>query len=141
MPTTERYYDPKTQTEALEGIHDTDTATAKSTMPAASQDWFERAPAAGKHWQNDPTNTYPIETDIPPPSDADQRAEQRQWAQSELSRTDPALLPDSPYTDPEKDLVKAYRTALRNPAREQTAGYPAASWRPVFPASVKQPGE
>ena len=138
---SERYYDPTTQTEALEGIHDTDTATAKSTMPAASQDWFEREPAAGKQWANDPTDTYPIETDIPPPRPADLSAIERQWARAELLATDPALLPDSPYTADEQTQLKAYRTALRNPAREAATGFPADTWRPTFPADIKRPGE
>lgn len=142
MPTTERYYDPTTQTEVFERSHDISTATAMSDMPMAAQAWFSpEPPAEGMQWQTDSTGTYPEQVPIPPPNDADQRAIERQWARSELTRTDPVLLPDSPYTDADKALIRTYRTALRNPAREQSQGYPAESWRPVFPASVKQPGE
>lgn len=136
-----RYYDPATGTEALEGIHDTENATSMDDMPEASKAWFTRPAAEGKQWQNDPTGKFPIEVDIPPPSQDDLKAAERQWARSELLATDPAILDDSPYTDDEKTKLRTYRTALRNPAREATAGYPAQSWRPTFPADVKRPGE
>ena len=135
-----RFYDPTTGTEALEGIHDTTNATAQDAMPEAAREWFERPAADGKQWVNDPTNTYPVEVDIPPPTNDELKAIQRQWVQSELLATDPALLPDSPYTDDEQTQLKAYRTALRNPARESANGFPDESWRPTWPEGVKRVG-
>ena len=136
-----RYYDPTTRTEALEGIHDISQATSEDDMPEASRAWFTDDPIPeGKQWVNDPTGKFPILADRPPPDQNTLKAIERQWAQSELLATDPALLPDAPYTDDEKTKIRAYRAALRNPDREKNSGYPAQSWRPVFPADVKRPG-
>lgn len=140
-PPTTRYYDPTTGTEALDGIHDISQCTALEAMPEASRDWFTSEPIPeGKQWQTDPTGKFPILADIPPPIEADQKATQRQWARAELAATDSAMLPDSPYTDDEKAKLTTYRAALRNPAREAGTGFPADSWRPVFPEGIKRPG-
>ena len=136
-----RFYDPKTGTEALEGIHDTENATSSDDMPEAARAWFERPAAEGMKWQTDPTGKFPIEVPIPPPTTDEQKAIERIWAKGELLRTDIAMLPDSPYTAAQKTKVETYRAALRNPAREATEGFPATSWRPEWPTGVKQPGE
>ena len=136
-----RFYDPATGTEALEGIHNTDSATSSDDMPEPSRQWFEREAASGMRWVTDPTGKFPIEEPIPAPTSQELTAAERAWASSELTRTDPVMLSDSPYTAPERTLVQTYRAALRNPAREATTGFPAESWRPTFPANVKQPGE
>jgi len=66
-------------------------------------------------------------------------AGERSWAQSQLRRTDFIILPDSAYTDDERDKVKTYRAALRNPTRSKTGAFPDVSWRPVWPQGVKEP--
>ena len=123
-----RYYDPNTGTESLD-----ETGTSIDDMPPASRKWFEAdSTPAGKQWETDPTGTFPVLVDIPPPSPADLTAADRSWAESELRRTDFILLPDSPYSDEHQTLVKAYRNALRTPQR---TGSP---WvRPEWPAGVK----
>ena len=136
-----RFYDPATGTEALEGIHDTEGATRSDDMPEASREWFDRPAREGFTWKTDPTGKFPIETPTPPPTTNELSAQERAWARSELTSTDAAMLSDSPYTDAERAKIKAYRTALRNPAREAATGYPAQTWRPTFPAGVKRPGQ
>ena len=136
-----RFYDPATGTEALEGIHNTDNATSSDDMPEASRAWFTREAREGHRWETDPTGKFPIEVPIPPPTNAELSASERAYARQELAATDAAMLPDSPYTEPQRAEIQAYRTALRNPAREATTNYPAESWRPTFPAGVKRPGE
>ena len=136
-----RFYDPKTGTEALEGIHDTEGATPDTEMPAASRAWFERPAREGMQWQNDPTGKFPIEVPIPPPTTDQLKAVERQWAYAELVNTDPIMLPDSPYTAAERTQVETYRAALRNPAREATSDYPADTWRPAWPEGVDRIGE
>ena len=87
----------------------------------------------GLQWQTDPTGTYPVEVAIPPPTSDERKAVERAWVQAELAATDAAMLPDSPYTDEEKTQIEDYRQTIRNPAREDTATYPAESWRPNIP--------
>ena len=137
-----RYYDPTTGTEALEGIHDTTNATAEQDMPTEAREWFTRPARDGYRWQIDTTGKFPVEVAIPPPTIAELKTAERAWAQSELLATDPAMLPDSPYTDGEKTQIQVYRDALRNPAREATRSYPdPVFWRPEFPSGIKRPGE
>ena len=136
-----RFYDPKTGTEALEGIHDTTGATPDTEMPSSSRAWFERPAADGMQWQTDPTGKYPVEVPIPPPTTDELKAIERAWVQTELAATDPAMLPDSPYSEEHRQALQDYRAALRNPTREATSAYPDQSWRPAFPAGVKRPGE
>ena len=73
------------------------------------------------------------------PSQAEQEATERAWSQNQLRRTDFIMLPDSLYTDEERQKVKTYREALRNPTRTTTGAFPDVSWRPVWPEGVKPP--
>ena len=73
------------------------------------------------------------------PTQSEQESTERSWARSELSRTDFILLSDSSYTEPQKKLVRAYRAALKNPARTTHPDFPAQAWRPTFPKGVKEP--
>ena len=134
-----RFYDPITRTEAFEGIHNLDNAISSDDMPEEYLAYFNNKHVLGKVWVNDSTGRYPIEIDIAAPTLEENKEIQRSWATSELFATDRTLLPDSPYTDQEQTQIKIYRAALRNPAREQTAGYPEPSWRPVWPAGIKRP--
>ena len=136
-----RFYDPKTGTEALEGIHDLEGTTKDSDMPEESRLWFERPAREGHRWENDPTGKYPVEVPIPPPTSDELAATERAWAQQELAATDAAMLPDSPYSDEHRQSIQNYRQALRNPNRTDTAGFPEQSWRPTWPDNVKRPGE
>ena len=74
------------------------------------------------------------------PSQTEQEATERDWAQNQLRRTDFIILSDSPYTDNERQKVRTYRAALRNPTRTSTNAFPDTSWRPVWPEGVKLPG-
>ena len=136
-----RYYDPITHSEPVAGINDLTGATAETAMPEASRAFFQREAKAGFMWAKDPSNPWPIEIPIPAASPAELRAIERAWAGRELFLTDPVLIADSPYTEQEQTQIRVYRTALRNPAREATTRYPDPSWRPVFPAGVKRPGD
>ena len=137
-----RYYDPETGSEALEGIHDISRATAFEDMPATSQAWFSPDPIPeGKQWVTDATGKYPVLEDIPPPTSKEKRETERNWSKSELALTDVIMLSDSPYTEEQREQVKIYRAATRNPFREATVGYPDQSWRPEWPSDVKRPGE
>ena len=130
-----RFYDPKTGTEALEGIHDMDGATADDDMPAESRKWFDDDPVPeGKVWAVDPTGKFPILVDIPAPTADEIAQDDRAWAQSELLLTDRVLVSDSPYSKADQDKVTAYRHKLRNPQRA------AKDWqRPEWPKDVKRP--
>ena len=131
-----RYYDPKTGTESIN-----ETGTPIENMPEASRKWFEPdSTPDGMEWVNDPTGRFPVLQEVPLPTNDELKIIERQWAQSELNATDSAVLPDSPYTNEQKTLIKTYRAALRNPARELTENYPAETWRPVFPVGIKRPG-
>jgi len=134
-----RFYDPKTGTEALEGIHDTNGCTADEDMPEASQEWFERPARDGHQWETDPTGKFPIEVPIPPPSDDELKATEKEWARSELYATDRVFVKDTKYTEEEQKAVETYRQALRNPEREKADGFPDTSWRPQWPEGVKHP--
>ena len=134
-----RYYHPETMSEVTENFDSVTNKTSIDDMPAASKEWFTREVTPGKEWVNDPTGRFPIEQDIPPPTQSEQEATERAWAQNQLRRTDFIILPDSPYTEPHRQLVKTYRAALRNPTRTTHATFPAQTWRPTFPAGVKEP--
>lgn len=134
-----RYYDPKTETEVLTGIHETENTTNIDDMPEESKEWFKRPAKPGYKWKTDKTGKYPVEVLITPPTNEEQKNRERQWAKRELSQTDSILLPDSPYTTEEREQIQTYRAALRNPNREKAAGFPSSSWRPTFP-NVKHPG-
>ena len=136
-----RFYDPKTGTEALEGIHDTEGATPDTDMPAESREWFTRPAKDGHQWETDPTGKFPVEVPIPPPTSEELKAVERAWAQAELLATDTALVRDSRYSEEDQAKIETYRAALRNPTREATENYPDESWRPVWPDGVKRPGE
>ncbi|WP_299733829.1 hypothetical protein [uncultured Endozoicomonas sp.] len=64
---------------------------------------------------------------------------ERQWAMSELARSDRALTPDFPVTDEGRIKIMEYREKLRNPARSLSANFPDPSWRPQWPEGVKRP--
>lgn len=69
----------------------------------------------------------------------EQKNRERSWAAHQLTLTDRILFVDSPYSDSDKQTITEYRSKLRNPAREATAGYPLEHWRPAFPAGIKWP--
>ena len=137
-----RFYDPKTGTEALEGINDLKGCTSSDDMPESSRAWFDRPARDGKQWKTDPTGKFPVEVDIPPPTTDQLKETERAWSAQELAATDPVMLSDSPYSDEQRDAVRTYRSALRNPAREANSAYPdPLFWRPEWPKGVKRPGE
>ena len=135
-----RFYDPKTGTEALDGIHELSGTTSIEDMPEPSRQWFSEEPIPdGMKWENDPTGKYPVLVPIPPPTDEQKAAAARNWARSQLRATDFIILPDSPYTDAEREQVRLYREALRNPTRDVQRATFDDNWRPPWPKNVKVP--
>lgn len=64
---------------------------------------------------------------------------EREWAMSELARSDRALTPDFPASSPDREKIMAYRAQLRNPLRSNHKDFPDPAWRPQWPEGVKRP--
>ena len=64
---------------------------------------------------------------------------EREWAMSELARSDRALTPDFPVSSPDREKIMAYRAQLRNPLRSNHKDFPDPAWRPQWPEGVKRP--
>ena len=69
----------------------------------------------------------------------EQAETERQWAMSELARSDRALTPDFPVSSTDREKIMAYRTQLRNPLRSNHKDFPDPAWRPQWPEGVKRP--
>lgn len=90
-------------------------------------------------WIAQPDGTWTEKT-ITPEQQADT---ERQWAMSELARTDRCKTDDYPLNGLTREELLAkindYREKLRNPQRSNHPAFPDQSWRPQWPEGVKRP--
>ncbi|MCW7553646.1 hypothetical protein NX722_13615 [Endozoicomonas gorgoniicola] len=101
-----KYYNPATQTEAVENIHDIAGATKKSDMPAEAQEWFTRPARDGYEWKCR-NGKWPEEVPIEPAPAATRRLSACAAIDHAAGNARTHFATDFPFVDEEYNLTYA----------------------------------
>ncbi|WP_422134958.1 hypothetical protein [Endozoicomonas sp. ALD040] len=99
----ERYYNFKTETECLDGIHDIESTTKKSDMPPESKEWFDRLARPGYEWVCN-NGLWPEEVPIDPAPAAERRQAATAAIDTAAGQARARFATDTPFIEPEYEL-------------------------------------